>query len=168
MLVAHPPRDAGPVAVPVDALAVDTAIALLADAATPVAAPARGSLVLHADTWCDVAIDNVGHGRRSDAPILLPVGHHDVTCAQSGTGRTWNGEVEIMADATVTVQASLLGAVEVTLAVDAAIDGVAYRRGAVAKVSFGRHRVAAGGALTWIDVRAACVLRSDPSLDCYP
>jgi hypothetical protein len=136
--------------------------------AAVIAAPAHGSLVLHADTWCDVTIDDIAHGRRSDAAIVLPVGHHVVTCAQQGTGRTWTGEVEIAADATATVQASLLAVVEVTLAVDATIDGVAYRHGAVAKVVFGRHRVATGGAPSWIDVEGACVLRTDPTLDCYP
>lgn len=167
--VGRPARDAATapaVPVPVDASA-NAAIAFVVDAAT-LTPPAHGSLVVHADTWCDVTIDNVGHGRRSDVAIALPVGHHVLTCAQQGTGRIWNGEVEIAADATVTVQASLLGAVEVTLAVDATIDGVAYRHGAVAKVVFGRHRVAAGGAPTWIDVEGACVLRADPTLDCYP
>jgi hypothetical protein len=132
------------------------------------APPARGAIIVHSDAWCDVTIDGTPRGRRSDAALVVEGGHHIVGCAQPGTGRSWQREVDVAAGATAVADGSLLGTTAVTLAIDATIDGVAYRRGAVAHLTFGRHRVTAGGAPTWIDVRGTCALRSDPSLDCYP
>jgi hypothetical protein len=156
-------------AMPLDAMPpLPTVDAGSAVTSTSVAPPALGAIVVRSDAWCDVSVDGVAHGRRSDQPIAVPAGHHVVTCEQPGTGRSWRREPDIAAGVTSVVQGSLLGTVEVRLAIDATIDAVAYRNGATAQLAVGRHRVAAGGLPTWIDIRGPCVVRSDPTLDCYP
>jgi serine/threonine-protein kinase len=179
---------------PVDARAADSAvradarargdaaaIAMVADAALPVdaavvvdasllappvdAAPAMGAIVVVNDTWCDVSIDGGAAVRNTRQRFAVAAGHHQVVCAQSAD-RRWSREVDVKPGATETVQGQLLREVAVTLAIDAAVDGVPHRKGEVVRVKAGIHDLAAGAAKIHASITAACTVRDNP-LDCY-
>lgn len=150
---------------------VDARAAAPADAprpAPPDAAPAPAQLVIDSDAWCNVTIDGLAHGRRSDAPIALPPGRHVVRCSQPGTGRGFTQTVELAPGATVHARGHLLGDVAVTFAVDAHLDQAAHRAGEVLHVPRGRHLLAHGGESAWRDFSTDCTVRESPELDCYP
>ena len=80
----------------------------------------------------------------------------------------WLNEVDLASGETRTVSGSMLKKVTVTLGVDATIDGTAYTHGQVAHIGAGRHKVVASGAEKWVDLRVACTIAVNPTLDCYP
>jgi serine/threonine-protein kinase len=156
--------DAAIVPLEVDAgIEVDAAPAML----PPPDARELGSIVVKSDAWCNVTIDGQDHGRRSDAAIRIDAGRHTVTCKQPGTDLSWTGTINVPAGRSVTATAKLLHTVSVTLAVDATIDSVGYRRGMVVPLQIGRHHVVSGANDHWFDVREPCTVRA-PDLDCYP
>jgi serine/threonine-protein kinase len=161
-------RDAGrPGRVDAGALPIDAApaVQLAADAGIVVAdAPAApASIIVKGDAWCNVSIDGVDHGRKSDAPIRIEPGHHTIVCEQAGTGKRWTQPFDIAPGQTKTIRGALLGMVKITFEVDASIDGVPYRRGQVTQLSAGQHRLID----RWITVTSPCTVRG-PDLDCYP
>jgi hypothetical protein len=62
----------------------------------------------------------------------------------------------------------MLGAVDVTLGIDATIDGAAHHRGDLVHLKVGRYPLQAGGTKKYLDLRTSCVVRDQPDLDCYP
>ena len=82
-------------------------------------------------------------------------------------GNHWVKSVDVPAGRTITVQGSMLGAVTLTLDVDALVGGVPYRRGQTVSVRAGQVELVVGGAKTWVTVRSPCVVRSTPKLGCY-
>jgi serine/threonine-protein kinase len=192
-----PPADAAvavDAAVPVEAvaLAVDAAIsvdaarvrpridaaalAVVADAALPIdapllpppvdAAPVMGAIRVVSDAWCNVSIDGGREVRNAKQSFPVPAGRHTVVCAQSAD-RRWSQTVEVKAGETATVQGELLGTVEVTLGIDAAIDGTDHRAGDKVPLRAGRHELTAGAQHQFVTVKIPCVVRDKPSLDCY-
>jgi serine/threonine-protein kinase len=157
-------RDAA-VAIPLDAaMAVDATPMIV----TPDAAVASaGFLVVTNDTWCDVSIDGEPRGRAGSKPLRVDAGPHTVTCEQAGTSNTWLKRIDVAAGATVTVAGTMLGALAVTLEVDATIDGTPHPRGTVVRLKAGRHDLVIGGTKTFFDLRAACTVRSAPDPGCY-
>jgi serine/threonine-protein kinase len=140
------------------------------DAAPPPvdAAPlADGDILVVNDTWCDVTIDRVLLGRATKSPFRVRPGHHDVTCAQTGTSRAWTKSVDVVAGLRATVAGKMLGDVTVKLDIDATIDGTAYRAGDSVQVKAGYHGVEAGGVKKHFDFASPCTLRNRPELDCY-
>ena len=73
----------------------------------------------------------------------------------------------VQAGETVTARGQLLATVEVTLGIDAAIDGTAHRAGEKVQLRAGRHELTAGTQHQFITVKIPCVVRDKPSLDCY-
>ena len=160
-------RDAGAaVALTTDAsvLSIDAAIVMTIDAAV---VAATGAIIVKADTWCDVEIDGELKGRISAKPIQVSAGTHTVVCTQgSGTGLIWTKQVEVAAGKTTTVSGSLLPAIEVRIATNVTIDGVAYRAGATARLK-GRLRLEKDGVTVNVTISSPCEIRDTPGLDCY-
>jgi hypothetical protein len=155
---------AAPLLIPVDAASPDAAPP--PDAAARVI-PAHVTLAL--DTWCELTIDGQPRGRASRQPIELAPGHHELACSQGAGAPSWSAPIELAPGEDRVVAGALLAKVAVTLDLDATIDGVPYRKGAVVRLGPGRHHVdgADGG---WFSVAhdTPCHLRDSPELDCYP
>jgi hypothetical protein len=164
-------RDGGLALTPVDAT---TAVAIT-PAATPdaaVAVKATGFIVIKNDTWCTVTIDNIGKGTtRADhtlGPFEVDAGGHTVSCEQGGMVKSWTRHVDVAAGTTATAAGSLLGSIQITLDVDATVDGKPYRRGQVATVKTGRVELVVGGKKTWVTVQTPCHVRADgDDVGCY-
>ncbi|MDB4954522.1 MAG: serine/threonine protein kinase [Myxococcales bacterium] len=154
-----------PMSPAIDAVMSPVAPAIAIDAAV---APAMGAIVVNNDTWCEVSIDGIDHGRRDDTPIRVPAGHHTVKCEQPNFKRVWVQDVDVAPNKTITVSGSLLAPVTVTLGIDVTIGGVPHRRGEVLKLPAGRIDVVAGGRTTYLTLRETCTIRgADDELDCY-
>jgi eukaryotic-like serine/threonine-protein kinase len=149
---------------PIAAAPIDAAPLL---APPPDAAIASGSIVVKNDTWCDVTIDGARIGRISAKPIEVKAGPHTVTCEQGGTDNKWTRQVDVAPGKTAVAQGAMLGAITVTLGVDAIIDGTSYPRGSIVNLKRGRHELAIGGSKTYFDLSAACTVRSAPEPGCY-
>src|SRR5262249_41057533 len=137
--------------------------------AAPRAEPAHVTLSM--DTWCDVTVDGAPRGRASaHAPIELTPGHHQLACSQGPGLATWSDALDLAPGESRTVTRTLPAKVDVTLEIDARIDGAPHQRGDVVPLAPGRHRVdPASGAGGWISVMRArpCRLRDTPELDCF-
>ncbi len=155
------------------AVRVDAAVIAPIDATAMVASPpdaavaVTGAIVIKNDAWCEVSIDGEGRGRASPRPLRVDAGTHTVICEQPGTGNKWTKTVEVAGGATVTVEGTMIGTLEVRLDVDATIDGTPHRRGATVRLKGGRHDLVIGGTKTFFDLRAACTVRSNPEPGCY-
>jgi hypothetical protein len=79
----------------------------------------------------------------------------------------WKQDAEVAPGATRTLNGTLLRELQVTVDVDATIDGKAYARGAVVRLKPGILEVIAGGKKQFITFRASCRLRDTPELGCY-
>jgi hypothetical protein len=150
-------------------------LAVLIDAALPIdAAPveappveratAPGRVVVKSNLWCNIFIDGALRGNQRNEPIEVPAGHHVVRCVNPAG--EWKQEVDITPGTTRTVEGTLQD-VEVTLGVDATIDGKRYERGAVVKLKPGNVEVIVGGTKQFITFRSKCTLRDIPELGCY-
>jgi serine/threonine-protein kinase len=152
-------------------LALDAAIAIDASPPPIDAAPKEpAQVIVTNDAWCNVTIDGIDHGRAGPTPIRLDPGHHTIICEQPGvSGNRWMREIDLAAGQSMPVQGKMLEKkVDVTFGVDGTIDGIAYKRGQVAHIGAGRRKVVAGGAEKWVDLRVACTIAVNPTLDCYP
>ena len=129
-------------------------------------AAAAGHVIVRNDLWCNVWIDGVDHGNRRNEAIEVPAGHHVVRCVNP-VGE-WTQNTEVAPGATRTLVGSLLRDLEVTLEVDATIDGKPYASGAVVKLKPRNIEVIAGGKKKFITFRVKCTLRDAPELGCYP
>ncbi|MCB9561722.1 MAG: hypothetical protein H6708_15065 [Kofleriaceae bacterium] len=176
-------RDAGPVARP-DAAAplppIDAAPpAVVPDAGVIDAAPARATLAVEMDAWCDLSIDGVDEGR-ADRKRRYPVdaGRHVVVCSQGRGMPEWRGEVTVAAGGHEVVRGSLLGKVAVTVTVtggDAVrIDGTRHGNGAEVALRPGRYKVEVLSGSRVVDTAyvsvprgARCTLRDRPDLGCF-
>jgi hypothetical protein len=144
----------------------------LADAAVATAgdADASGTIVVTNDVWCDVAIDGAAAGRKSPGKSLelrVAAGHHVVTCAQPGTDRVWTRDVDLAPGGRAPASGKLLPDVTVRFEVDAALDGVKHAAGTHVIVPANVHQLEANGAHMYADIKASCVVRDRPQLDCY-
>jgi tRNA A-37 threonylcarbamoyl transferase component Bud32 len=161
-------RDA--MVVPIDAALVDDD--LPHDAAViPADADAPGTIVVTSDVWCDVTVDRVAAGRKNPGPALtihVAAGHHVVTCAQSGTGRSWTREVDVPPGGSAPADGTLLADVTITSEIDAKLDGAPLGPGAHVVVKPGYHDIESHGATHHAHIRMTCVIRDRPELDCYP
>ncbi len=126
---------------------------------------AVGHIVVHNDLWCDVWIDGIPHGSRRNERIEVTAGHHTVRCVNPAG--EWTQGTEVAPGMTRVVTGAVLQEVEVTLAIDASIDGKAYTRGTVVKLKPRNVEVIAGGKKQFITFRASCTLRDVPDLGCY-
>jgi hypothetical protein len=135
---------------------------LAVDAGMPLA---PGHVLVRNDVWCNIWIDGASHGNRRNEPIEVSAGHHVVRCVNP-IGE-WTQEAEVAPGATRTVSGTLLRDLQVTLEVDATIDGKPYPRGAVVRIKPGNIEVVAGGKKQFITFRASCRLRDTPDLGCY-
>jgi hypothetical protein len=106
----------------------------------PDAAAATGYLVIHNDVWCNLWIDGNFHGNRRNEPIEIGAGRHTVRCVNPAVGE-WTQTAEVAPGATQTLTGTLLRELEVTLEVDATIDGRRYARGRVVKLKPGNVEV---------------------------
>ncbi len=157
---------------PIDAALAEDEAPHDAAAAPPAdAADAPGVIVVTSDVWCDVTIDRVAAGRKNPGPPLtvhVAAGHHVVTCAQTGTGRTWTREVDVAPGGSASASATLLADVTITSEIDAKLDGAPLGPGAHVVVKPGYHDIESHGATQHAHIRATCVIRDRPELDCYP
>jgi hypothetical protein len=117
------------------------------------------------DVWCNIWIDGANHGNRRNEPIEVSAGPHVVRCVNP-IGE-WTQEAEVAPGATRTLSGTLLRDLQVTLEVDATIDGKPYPRGAVVRIKPGNIEVVVGGKKQFITFRASCRLRDMPDLGCY-
>jgi eukaryotic-like serine/threonine-protein kinase len=153
------PQDAAPVAEPAPASPEPPAI----DAGG--APPVPGHVIVHNDVWCNIWIDGNFHGNRRNEPIEVGTGHHVVRCVNP-VGE-WTQDAEVAPGTTRVVSGTLLKELQVTLDVDATIDGKPYARGAVVQLKPGNIEVVAGGKKQFITFRASCRLKDTPELGCY-
>jgi serine/threonine-protein kinase len=157
---ADAPRDAGP-----DIAAAGPAPAPPELPAIDAGVPAPGHVVVRNDVWCNISIDGTSHGNRRNEPIEVSAGHHVVRCVNPAG--EWTQDAEVAPGATRIVSGTLLRDVEVTLEVDATIDGKPYVRGAVVRLKPGNIEVIVGGKKQFITFRASCRLKDSPDLGCY-
>jgi len=115
--------------------------------------------------WCNVWIDNVDRGNRRDVPLEVTPGHHVVRCVNPAV--EWTQETDVAAGATQVLRGAEPQDLQVTLAIDATIDGKLYARGSVAKLKPSIIEVIAGGKKQFIVFRMSCTLRDSPELGCY-
>jgi len=172
---AVPPSSAGPPSEVAAGTAVSASGSASIDApaahepAAPDAAsePARatGHVIVRNDIWCNVWIDRIDRGNRRNEPIEVTAGHHQVRCVNPAG--EWTQEADVAPGTTRTLTGTLLREFDVTMAVDATINGRYYRRGTVAKLKPGNVEVNAGGKKQFITFRASCTLRDFPELGCY-
>jgi serine/threonine-protein kinase len=148
-----PPIDARP---PAEPLALDAAIEPAAGA---------GHVIVRNDLWCNVWIDGVDHGNRRNQPIEVTAGHHVVRCVNP-VGE-WTQEADVSPGTTRTLAGTLLRELEVTLEVDATIDGKPYARGTVVKLKPRNVEVVVDGKKKFITFRVSCTLKDNPELGCY-
>ena len=159
-----PPEPAPPAAVaPPTAPEVAPPPALPPDAGVP---PPPGHIIVHNDVWCDVWIDGAFHGHRRNEPVEVSPGHHSVRCVNPAG--EWTQDAEIAPGQVRTISGKVLHELQVTLDIDATIDGKRYPRGAVVQLRQGRVEVSAGGQTQFITFRTSCRLKDAPELDCYP
>jgi eukaryotic-like serine/threonine-protein kinase len=156
------PVDAGIAAAPLDASPANDAHEV--DAASPLVAP--GYVIVRNDVWCNISIDGVDHGNRRGKRLEVMPGRHVVRCVNPDG--EWQQEVDMTPGKVVTLVGTLLRDLEITLAVDAVIDGKSYARGSVVKRKPGNIEVIAGGKKRFITFRRTCTLNDTPELDCYP
>lgn len=152
-VIAPPPIDAAPL------VALDAP-----------AAPAKGTIVVRADSWCDVTVDGDGKGQLQlgkTLTVTVDAGPHTVVCAQTGTDRAWTRQVEVPAGGKAEARGELIQPVDVIIEVDVTIDGVVHKAGTTVKLK-GYHRVESGGVGLGITFTRRCHLRAAPQLDCYP
>jgi hypothetical protein len=147
---------APPEAAPPDAPSIDAAAA----------PPPPGHVIVRNDVWCDVWIDGAFHGDRFNQAIEVSAGHHTVRCVNPKG--EWTQDVEVSSGETRSLNGTLLRYVQVTLDIDATVDGKRYLRGAIIRLKQGRVEVVAGGQTQFITVRSDCRLKDAPQLDCYP
>ncbi len=170
-----PPRDGAVALAQIDAGRTSpdatTVVASAMDASVPTMVASTGYIVVKNDTWCDVTIDNAANGRTRPnhtlGPIEVPAGGHTVKCEQAAMGKVWTQHVQVAVGKTATAAGSLLGLVNVTLEVDATINGTPFTRGQVVPVKPGRVELVVGGKRTWITVQAACRVRAGDEIGCY-
>ena len=98
--------------------------------------------------------------------IEVDAGPHSVVCRQNEV-RYWSRQVTVGAGQTVEARGSVLGAITVTFAVDASIDGTPFRAGHTAQLAAGRRRVEIGGADAWVSLSRPCQVRATPEIGCY-
>ena len=159
-------RDAAPaiaMATPDAAVPPDAAI----DAALPIA-PQMGTIIVKNDTWCQVSIDHSQPVQITNTKsFVVEAGRHDLACEQPGTDRVWTREVDVAANAHVTVEGTMLPPVTVTFEVAATLNGTAYERGAKTTVKPGFAEIVVHGEKKNAQLRAPCVVRDQPQVDCY-
>jgi serine/threonine-protein kinase len=157
---AEPGQAAPPIAAaePVPAPPVPLAV----DAGAP---PAPGHVIVQNDVWCNIWIDGGNHGNRRNEPLEVSAGHHVVRCVNP-VGE-WTQDAEVAPGVTRVLTGTLLRDLQVTLDVDATIDGKSYLRGAVVRLKPGNIEVIAGGKKQFITFRASCRLKDTPDLGCY-
>ena len=169
-----PRGQAAPLA-PIDAAVASDAAALVA--ASPSPQPAHISITM--DTWCDVSIDGVGHGRADSKTVFdVAAGHHTIACEQGAGLGSWHEAIDVAAGERRIVTGLLHQSVRVHIAVthgdSVIIAGTSYRVGETVTLRPGRYRVdvmAAGATHTgsWVSVPGVgeCTLRDTPNLDCF-
>jgi hypothetical protein len=158
-----------------DAVALPPDAAPLIDAHAPPELPeldaaiepaaAAGRVIVRNDLWCNVWIDGIDRGNRRNESIEVAPGHHVVRCVNP-VGE-WTQETDVASGTTRTLAGSLLRELEVTLEVDATIDGKPYHQGAVLRLKPGNVEVVAGGKKKFITFRTSCTLKDTPELGCY-
>jgi hypothetical protein len=161
-----------------DAAALDASVPPVRDGAAT-----EGRIAIDSDAWCGVEIDGVPRGRFQSRArglrIPAAAGHHVVTCAQTGLQARWSTEVDVVAGQEVIARGTLLRKVRITIAVrhgdGATIDAGHFPNGTIVDRPPGRYNVAVirDGQVEqrgYVDLPpvAACTLRDDPNLDCYP
>ena len=103
--------------------------------------------------------------RNARQAFRVAAGHHTVVCAQTAD-RRWSQDVDVKPGETATARGQLLGTVEVTLGIDASVDGVPHHKGEVLRIKAGQHALEAGAARIYATIKLACTVRDNP-LDCY-
>jgi serine/threonine-protein kinase len=167
-------RDAAVAFAPIDARrdTADATTVAITPAATPDAAlKATGFILVKNDTWCTVTIDNIGKGdtaaNHTLGPIEVDAGGHTVKCEQGGMRKEWTRHVDVQPGKTATATGSLLGLVNITLEVDATINGTPYRQGQVVAVKAGRVELVVGGRKAFVTVQGPCHVRAGDDVGCY-
>ena len=157
-----------PAATPSDAALAFDAAPPIEPAVRPVEPDAAGAvahLIVRNDLWCNVWIDGTNHGNQRNQPIEVGAGHHVVRCVNPAG--EWTQEIDVAPGVTRTLAGTLLRELEVTLEVDATIDGKRYPRGAVVKLKPGNVEVVVAGRKQFITFRGSCTLKDVPELGCY-
>ncbi len=157
------------------AAGLDAQVAPVLDA-MPAAAPdaalaAKGTIVVKADSWCNVTIDEQGKGEQRVGrrfAVEVDSGKHTVVCEQNGLEHRWQKTVVVPAGGSVTAEGSVLGFIDVEVETDATIDGRAYKAGSTARLKISRLRVKAGNVERTLSFLGPCQLRLTPELGCYP
>ncbi|HEY0254531.1 MAG TPA: hypothetical protein VGC41_23550, partial [Kofleriaceae bacterium] len=159
-------RDAArPLAVEPDAAPVDASIAIVPDAAEA----QTGTIVISNDAWCDLAIDRSQLDHQAHAftkELTVPVGHHTVTCAQTGTSHTWTRDLEVGPGQRVPASGSMLGTITVTFEIAATLDGTAFAKGQTTRHAPGSVELEVGGQRKYVTLSRDCVVR--PPVRCDP
>jgi hypothetical protein len=124
-----------------------------------------GHVLVRNDLWCNIWIDQIDRGNRRNEPLEVTAGHHVVRCVNPAG--EWTQETDVAPGTTRTLTGTLLRELEVTLEIDATINGKRYARGTVVKLKPGNVEVIAGGTKKFITFRGNCTLREAPELGCY-
>jgi serine/threonine-protein kinase len=156
------PHDVAPITI----VPVDAAVAVEVPVDAAAAPPAGGHLIVRNDLWCNIWIDDALHGDHRNKSIAVTAGHHVVRCVNPMS--EWTREVDVPAGTTQTLRGPPLADLQVTLDVDATINGKHYARGMVVKLKPARVEVSAGDKKDYITFRVSCTLRDSPTLGCYP
>jgi serine/threonine-protein kinase len=166
----RPPRRVADAGVALVTLAPDAAPAPPLFAARPDAGPAVAWLDVHITPWCALTVDGVDHGRvQGKRRLELAPGKHRLVCTGGG-GTVVTRDVDLAAGATDVWKDSVLATIAVTVQARAdvvRIDGVRYRKGDVARVGQGQHRVELLENEKVVDqkylpITVACTLRDTP------
>ncbi|HEV7556378.1 MAG TPA: serine/threonine-protein kinase [Kofleriaceae bacterium] len=150
------PIDAAPV--PIDAAVVDTR---------------PGRIVVQADVWCELKIDDKPHGRPSPSrQIQVTPGHHTIRCEQPGLGHVWTQEIDVAAGQVVHLQATLGVDVDVTIALtrgsELMIGGRHFQPTATTRLKAGRYEITVPGVdKKFLSITHSCTIRDVPELACY-
>ncbi|MFT3693664.1 MAG: serine/threonine-protein kinase [Kofleriaceae bacterium] len=150
----------------------DAAIAMNAppiiDAAGPIvdSAPRTGTIVVRNSVWCDVTIDSTVHSHdkpNRDVPFEVPVGHHTITCEQTGIpGHRWSKDVDVQPGQTSPVTGSWVAAnakVTITFEIDASLDGLHFGKGTSTTHEQGRFSLVVDGQSGFVSLTQNCVIR---------
>jgi hypothetical protein len=128
------------------------------------AAPAKATLVVTNNVWCDVFVDGAKRGQfqpRRPVRIDVDIGSREVTCSQSTTaGASWTKTIDARPGEQV-VAGKFDMTVEIKLDVATTIDGTPYPAGATVKVTRGQVKIGD----KYVPIAGPCTVRKD--LACY-
>jgi hypothetical protein len=128
------------------------------------AAPAKATLVVTNNVWCDVFVDGAKRGQfQPGRPLRIDVdvGSREVTCSQSTTaGASWTKSVDAKPGEQA-VKGVFDMTVEIKLDIATTVEGTPYPAGSIVKVKRGQVKIGE----KYVPIAGPCTVRKD--LACY-